>query len=523
MYGTTDDNFYDHYSEISTVEANWDLPNLGRGDAGANVFALVANETDVTVQSVDFSNIYNNQSGPGYFNDASIPIPAPNLTAINSNGKGVLDSIVSVWGSSSSATSAAATTAAPTTTTTDPAPTFSSIKPSLSQIEAAAATVVPEEYVSSVSGKAFDRFVIIWLENTDYDAAFGQSDLTHLAESGILLTNYFAATHPSEPNYVASVGGDYFGIDSDAFLRIPENVSTIVDLLDTKGISWAEYQEDLPYAGYEGFNFSDQTTYANNYVRKHNPLVIYDSIANNASRLNNIKNFTSFYDDLANEQLPQWMFITPNELNDGHDTTVDYTGNWTRSFIEPLMNNTYFWNNTLVLITFDENESYAIQNRVWALLMGGAVPTEMYGTTDDNFYDHYSEISTVEANWDLPNLGRGDAGANVFALVANETDVTVQSVDFSNIYNNQSGPGYFNDASIPIPAPNLTAVNSNGQGVLDSIVSVWGTASAASTASASATASTSTAAAAATSSSAAEKLGPVSGLLGLIVAAIALM
>ncbi|KAK9246683.1 phosphoesterase family-domain-containing protein [Lipomyces tetrasporus] len=372
------------------------------------------------------------------------------------------------------------------------APSFSTIAPSLTEIEAAAATVVPEEYVSTVSGKAFDRFVVIWLENTDYDAAFGQSDLAHLAESGILLTNYFAVTHPSEPNYVAAVGGDYFGIGSDAFLRVPENVSTIVDLLDTKGISWAEYQENMPYAGFEGFNFSNQTTYANNYVRKHNPLVIYDSIANNATRLDNIKNFTSFYDDLANENLPQWMFITPNELNDGHDTTVDYTGNWTRSFIEPLMNNTYFWNNTLVLITFDENESYAIQNRVWAVLMGGAVPTEMYGTTDDSFYDHYSEIATVEANWDLPNLGRGDAGANVFALVANETDVTVQSVDFSNIFNNHSAPGYFNDESIPIPAPNLTAVNSNGQGVLDSIVSVWGSSSSATSAAATTAAPTTT-------------------------------
>ncbi|KAK9376556.1 phosphoesterase family-domain-containing protein [Lipomyces chichibuensis] len=413
----------------------------------------------------------------------------------------------------------------------DLTPIFSTIRPSLTAIEAAAATAVPEEYTSTVSGKVFDRFVIVWLENTDYDAAYGQADLAYLAESGLLLTNYFAITHPSEPNYVAAVGGDYFGIDSDDFFQIPSNVSTIVDLLDTKGISWAEYQEDLPYAGFQGFNFSNQVTYKNDYVRKHNPLIIYDSIVNNASRVDNIKNFTSFYDDLNNKQLPQWMFITPNMTNDGHDTTVDYCGNWARNFLQPLMNNTYFWDNTLVLLTFDENETDGTQNRVWALLTGGALPKSLKGKTDATFYSHYSEIATVEANWDLENLGRGDASANVFAFVANDTGLSIQSVDVSTISNNQSAPGYFNDYEIPIPPPNVNAVNANGKGVLPAISSVWASAyssftatSASSSATAtSAASSTSAAATSTTSSSAADKLAPASGLLGLIVAAVALM
>ena len=45
-------------------------------------------------------------------------------------------------------------------------------------------------------------------------------------------------------------------MDNDDFLSFPANVSTVVDLLDTKSISWGEYQEHLPYAGFLGFNFS---------------------------------------------------------------------------------------------------------------------------------------------------------------------------------------------------------------------------------------------------------------------------
>lgn len=101
------------------------------------------------------------------------------------------------------------------------------------------------------TGKVFDRFVEIWLENTDYDKAAGDPSLAYLASKGITLSNYFGVTHPSEPNYVAAIGGDNFGMDNDNFNQVADNVSTVVDLLEDKGISWGSYQEDMPYTGFE--------------------------------------------------------------------------------------------------------------------------------------------------------------------------------------------------------------------------------------------------------------------------------
>ncbi len=72
-----------------------------------------------------------------------------------------------------------------------------------------------------------------------------------------------------EPNYVAAIGGEYFGMNNDGFNAIPSNVSTVIDLLEDKGISWSEYQEDLPYSGFEGFAWVNQNTGKNDYVRKH--------------------------------------------------------------------------------------------------------------------------------------------------------------------------------------------------------------------------------------------------------------
>lgn len=46
------------------------------------------------------------------------------------------------------------------------------------------------------TGKVFDRYVEIWLENTDYDKAAGDPNLAYLASKGITLSNYFGVTHP---------------------------------------------------------------------------------------------------------------------------------------------------------------------------------------------------------------------------------------------------------------------------------------------------------------------------------------
>lgn len=110
---------------------------------------------------------------------------------------------------------------------------------------AAQATAKSESPVSHVKGKAFDRYVSIWFENTDYDMAANDPNFAFFMKKGITLTNNFAVTHPSEPNYMAAVGGDYFGLDGDPFTAVPGNVSSVVDLLEDKGISWGLYQEDM--------------------------------------------------------------------------------------------------------------------------------------------------------------------------------------------------------------------------------------------------------------------------------------
>lgn len=95
-------------------------------------------------------------------------------------------------------------------------PPQSTIQPTLPSIYAAAATAVPQSPVSNVAGKAFDRIIQIWLENTDYNVsltrvpstpttmlpvlnktqvAAADPSMQWIASQGILLSNYFAGMY----------------------------------------------------------------------------------------------------------------------------------------------------------------------------------------------------------------------------------------------------------------------------------------------------------------------------------------
>jgi len=199
-------------------------------------------------------------------------------------------------------------------------------------------------------------------------------------------------------------------------------------------------------------------------MRKNNGPVIHHAISSTCSRAHRIRNFNDFAADANASALPQWIFVTPNMVNNGHDTSIDYTSRWLEYWLVPLLNNPNFnggagSSGTLVVLTFDENANYAIENTVYTLLLGSAVPSDLKGTSDDTFYTHYSLLSTVEANWQLGNLGRQDVNltmANVFDFVATATGVSNTPNPNPEPLTNLTGiyPGPLNpNAWIPFVAP----------------------------------------------------------------------
>jgi len=242
-------------------------------------------------------------------------------------------------------------------------------------------------------------------ENHGYSQCMGNQYWKDVAKAGLSLSNFKAITHPSQPNYICQIGGDTLGCTGDGNIDI--NASNLADLLESQGLTWKSYQEDYnPGAGGDCMTKSSD----GKYHRKHNPFMSFNNIRTNKTRCNLIVNSAQLDTDIANNNLPQFMYYTPNIDNDAHDTNLNFAGQYLKDWLNKYMALPNFTRNTLVLITFDEDE-WLEGNHIFAVLLG---PYVTAGTTEGSAYTHFSLTRTLEKNFGLKDLGRKDATAKDF-------------------------------------------------------------------------------------------------------------
>jgi len=234
------------------------------------------------------------------------------------------------------------------------------------------------------------------------------------------LTNYHAVTHPSQPNYVAQIGGNYFTCTDDSPCNLNER--NLVDLLEAKNLSWKGYMEG--YVPGSGGNCNNASTIGR-YARKHNPFMSFIDITSNAKRCQNILPETAFQSDVKNS-LPNFGYYTPDLDNDSHDQDLNYSSayfqKWLDAYYTPYANT--IWKNTLFMITFDEDEGVE-GNHVVAFFKN----VGLSASTDSGAFTHYSITAFVENNWALGNLGQHDTTALDFGQIL----LNQSSIPFTNL------------------------------------------------------------------------------------------
>ena len=110
----------------------------------------------------------------------------------------------------------------------------------------------------------YDHVFLLIMENENYNQVIGNANapiLNALAQNYGLATNYRGVADPSEPNYVAMLGGDFFGINSDDPYWFPgQTVSAnhLMSQLEGAGKTWRGYFQNMPYPGYRGYCYPDK-------------------------------------------------------------------------------------------------------------------------------------------------------------------------------------------------------------------------------------------------------------------------
>ncbi len=237
---------------------------------------------------------------------------------------------------------------------------------------------------------ASNHVVLVVEENHSYSSVIGSPSMPYLnglaAKYG-LATQYYANTHPSIGNYFMLTTGQIVTND-DSFNGVI-NVDDVVDHLQTAGKTWKAYAESLPYAGYTGGD-------AYPYVKRHNPLSYFSEVVNSNEKYNLVP-FTQFATDLANNQLPNFSFVTPNVLDDAHDGTLSAADAWLSKNIGPLLSNATFQKDGVLIIVFDESTTSDVQGgggHVAALVIGPQVKSGYKSTAT---YQHQSTLKSLLA------------------------------------------------------------------------------------------------------------------------------
>jgi phospholipase C len=231
---------------------------------------------------------------------------------------------------------------------------------------------------------AYAHIVVVIEENHSYSEVIGSSSapyINSLANSGGKMTQSFAVTHPSEPNYLALFSGSTQGVTNDSCPHTFSGENLGHQILNA-GKTFKGYSESMPSDGYTGCT-------SGNYARKHNPWVNFSNVPS-ASNLRFADFPTTF------SSLPAVSFVVPNLCNDMHDCSVSTGDTWLKSHLGAYAT----WakaNNSLLVVTFDEDDSSA-SNRIPTVFYGAHVATGSYS----EHITHYTVLRTLET---LSGLG----------------------------------------------------------------------------------------------------------------------
>jgi phosphatidylinositol-3-phosphatase len=331
---------------------------------------------------------------------------------------------------------------------------------------------------------------IVMLENENAASTFGPgSPAPYLSKTlrskGAFLPNYYGVTHLSLGNYLGLVSGQGSNPQTQADCQVfndfvlagtgsdgqalgqgcvyPSSVRTLANQLTGRGLTWKGYMEDMgndparesATCGHPAIGAPDETQNAevgDQYATRHNPFVYFHSIIDyHACEVNDVP-LSRLPNDLANQRVANFSFITPNLCHDGHDEPcvngepggLVSADAWLREWVPKLIKSAAYKRDGLLLITFDEAEAEGDAadasaccneaqfpntpnnggpvegrggGRVGAIALS---PFIRPGTITRHPYNHFSTLRSLERFFGLPFLGYarspnpGSFGTDVF-------------------------------------------------------------------------------------------------------------
>lgn len=310
---------------------------------------------------------------------------------------------------------------------------------------------------SAVPG--FDHVFMVYMENQDYSGIIGNSSapyINSLIPKATVLTQSYATTHPSDPNYVALAGGGLYGLHDNSIGTTTINAPHVGNSVEAAGKTWKAYVEnangncdytshgyyapdDVPFTYFQNFKADESAT---GYCGRHDqPL-------------------TQMAADLKSAATtPNFVWFEPDDCDDMESCGVAAGDTWLSKTLPTIFNSpAWTQQRSLLILTFDEGATKAYgpsyPNQVPTLLLGspGTVNTGYYSSQRT---DQYGLLRTVDKALGLAPLTNNDAYA---ATVDDAWSGTSGGVTTSSL--TTSTPSVANGSSITFSYATPAATNS---------------------------------------------------------------
>jgi hypothetical protein len=304
----------------------------------------------------------------------------------------VLVVVLAACGSPSGSSDAGSTTttAAVTTTTVDPGPVTSGPR---------MITVVEENHsflqiISSTDAPTFNR----------------------LAGEGVSLSNMYATTHPSLPNYLALTSGDTQGATNDCG-TCEYDVDNLFSQLSKAHVSWRVYAQ-----GYKAGHCAAGPDYGA-FARRHVAALSYKAVISDPALCKNVVSFDQLWPDMAAGRMPTFSLVIPDLEHDMHGLTAangssaaltQRADTLAAKLVDTVKMSPEWVKGTRLMFTWDEGGGSPDEKRRQCCAgrsVGGHIPTFILGPDlapriDETDTDHYDILKSWEDRYHLPRLGK---------------------------------------------------------------------------------------------------------------------
>jgi len=204
-----------------------------------------------------------------------------------------------------------------------------------------------------------DHVFVVVLENHNSFTSFGSNgiignpqapNITALWNKYNVATDYNAVWHPSLPNYVAMITGNWIGTDvvatghsypagstvgisdddspsvatdypapaNPSIHRWRVNLPSLAGQLVNAGKDWRAYMQNIPESGTHLANWPGDNNTAKLYAVKHNPFPYIAEIQDNPAQFANQVPIEQLFSDLGSGKTPAFSYIVPDQCRDMH-------------------------------------------------------------------------------------------------------------------------------------------------------------------------------------------------------------